>query len=233
MPATSAALDAGARATQDAASADSRSTKPAVSTEPDAVADAGTSTREPSESTASGGTSATSSAAGQGGTGATAGSGAGAPSAGQGGASTPAPMPGELGAACSAASECDSGHCTDGVCCGARCQRECEKCNAAGKCELLDGEQDRGTCDDSRHTCTRGVCLLSNGSECTSSNDCASGVCAGLYEPDPASRGHCCSKDVVCTTTCYGCSADGESCAPTSGGACGQDGVCVNGQCSY
>ncbi len=72
-----------------------------------------------------------------------------------------------LGAACSAAEECASGYCADGVCCGEACDGACVSCALAGRagsCELVDaGTPDAscpgGSCDDFG-VCASGAQLL-------------------------------------------------------------------------
>lgn len=58
------------------------------------------------------------------------------------------------GESCTLDEECESGFCTDGVCCETRCEGECGVCSAAG------GSEDNGRCtiSESGTACTRGVC---------------------------------------------------------------------------
>jgi hypothetical protein len=196
-------------------------------------ADAGVSSAKSTSSAAgtnaaSGGMSSMSTAARGGSAAVAGGRTADAPTAG----AVASPKPGELGATCRTASECTSGHCADGVCCTARCGNECERCNAVGKCELIDGERDSNTCSESRDMCSRGVCLRSNGSTCETVFDCASGHCAGRFQVAPTVEtplGVCCAMNAGCQT-CQ-CSMDGVSCVPLSGPVCDEGRVCVGGAC--
>ncbi|MEZ4444099.1 MAG: SBBP repeat-containing protein [Polyangiaceae bacterium] len=60
-----------------------------------------------------------------------------------------------LGAECSVPSQCESGWCTDGVCCEVLCDGGCEACDATGKCSPHGAGQDPemvcalATCDGS------------------------------------------------------------------------------------
>jgi MYXO-CTERM domain-containing protein len=58
----------------------------------------------------------------------------------------------ENGAACTDAVECSSGFCADGFCCEAKCDGQCEACDASGsegKCQAVNGppENGRPACD--------------------------------------------------------------------------------------
>jgi len=61
------------------------------------------------------------------------------------------------GQACSANTECSSGHCSDGICCDTSCQGLCQSCNVSGICQLVDyGEDPRNVCPGT--TCSTGFC---------------------------------------------------------------------------
>lgn len=103
----------------------------------------------------------------------------------------PPPTRQPLGAACFAATDCDSGFCVDGLCCGGACDATCYACNQAGllgTCAALDGVEDLSastTCSGNR-VCAAEVpgsssCKLREGEACLSSDECAGGACRSYY----------------------------------------------------
>lgn len=80
-----------------------------------------------------------------------------------------------LGSGCSSGSDCQSGHCVDGVCCESGCDGVCESCNAG----------DAGTCaPDARRTDPRDECgsyycsgARSCSTTCDTGADCKVGLC--------------------------------------------------------
>jgi hypothetical protein len=63
----------------------------------------------------------------------------------------PPPSAGSSGAACERGEECESGYCSDGVCCNVACGGSCVSCNQAGRAgecvPVPSGQKDlRGTC---------------------------------------------------------------------------------------
>jgi hypothetical protein len=101
------------------------------------------------------------------------------------------------GAACTTDAQCGSGFCTDGVCCDARCDAQCEACNEPGKagtCSPVVGAPRgaRPACEAGGDTCksascdgskARGSCVGRPGSETV----CAAGSCSGT-EATPEGR---------------------------------------------
>jgi hypothetical protein len=149
------------------------------------------------------------------------------------------------GAGCVADSECMSNFCTDGVCCGARCNTQCMSCNQAGQlgnCRAVPANQPdpRGMCMDTGvASCgTNGRCSGSSacahypaGTQCQAAQ-CLAHAVIGVRKCDAA--GTCAPvPNVECapfrcnpaTTTCFtSCTADAQ-CARASGNSC-KNGVC-------
>ncbi|MBU1240521.1 hypothetical protein KJ865_12495, partial [Myxococcota bacterium] len=61
---------------------------------------------------------------------------------------------GNPGEGCQDAPECESGFCTDGVCCLEACDSPCERCSATGECEPVAAGHD----NDCWSFCVDGVC---------------------------------------------------------------------------
>lgn len=90
------------------------------------------------------------------------------------------------GLACSTVTECASGFCIDGVCCGTACLDTCEACNitgVVGTCVNVPlGQEDlvATTMCTGVNSCNgAGKCLLDNGQSCNNGNQCASDNCTG------------------------------------------------------
>jgi len=139
--------------------------------------------------------------------------------------------PKPLAAPCAANEECESGHCTDGVCCNAACDGACRTC------KLVDHE---GACSPTPEGQTHPKCNQDDPSTCGSA-----GVCDGLgacapYPADTVCGAATCSGNTVETAqTCDGngtCSPpEAQDCTPyrCSDGACTSvcktDGDCADG----
>ncbi|MFO0680076.1 MAG: hypothetical protein U0169_26375 [Polyangiaceae bacterium] len=72
-------------------------------------------------------------------------------------------VPAALGSSCAANAECPSGFCVDGVCCNARCERQCEACDlpsAPGQCSAVTGAPrgSRPKCESGTETCAARTC---------------------------------------------------------------------------
>jgi len=137
------------------------------------------------------------------------------------------------GAACGDDIQCHSGFCTDGVCCNARCDGQCEACGEAatlGTCSAVSGTPRgmRTACDAAGTTCG-GVCGGTNRTACAFPDDTttcddgsacsANDVCNGLGLC--AGTGLTCDDGLDCTSN--SCSV-GSGCANTL-----QAGFCVIG----
>lgn len=106
---------------------------------------------------------------------------------------------------CSLASECASGHCMDGRCCGSACAETCKSCAVSGSLgacsELPVGSPDTNastTCTGANACDGKGACKKDNGQACTAAAECAVGLCVD---------GWCCKS--ACTGTCMSCAVGG------------------------
>lgn len=118
------------------------------------------------------------------------------------------------GQTCSAASQCASGHCVDGVCCNSACTGGCDVCNV-----------------------TAGVCTVVAQGASGANPSCGAFVCNGSSPSCPTS----CGNDADCAAGYY-CAADGicreqkgqgTMCNANSGADCKSAGcrVCESGNC--
>jgi hypothetical protein len=147
---------------------------------------------------------------------------------------------GSNGAACSAANQCTSGFCADGVCCSTACTSFCQACTA-----LKKGSGSDGTCANITNLdpdnecpateCTTGLCLnggcsnLTNGTFCGDSASCSSGL---QTNQDTCSAGVCNDKGTVacgnyaCSgTLCLSACSNDSQCA--AGAYCNANSACV------
>jgi hypothetical protein len=95
------------------------------------------------------------------------------------------PLPGQLGYPCTLATQCNSFHCEEGVCCDDFCTDDCKSCLAAntgdvdGVCQPWPAYSDPpGACPSAAEACD-GVdsCKLILGESCFSDTQCISGHC--------------------------------------------------------
>lgn len=154
-----------------------------------------------------------------------------------------------LGAACTADSQCGSGHCVDGVCCDQACEGTCTACTAAKKGSGVDG-----TCEpvalghDPDDECPRyAMHLCSHPGGCDGAGACRLGAAGSLcYDsawywcdgggnwllPICDGQGSCDSGHVAYSCGHYNCSGVLNcftSC--TSNAMCATGYTCVNGEC--
>lgn len=243
--ANAASNDSSVRDAPVSADRDGGSVKTSDSSEPPALTNNGMPRSDASaadggmsrpDASAGDGANKSSAAAGQAGGAGVSGSEANLATAGASGAASAGGAPAmddtKLGKACRFASECPTGNCSDGVCCKTPCQSTCSRCNTQGECETLDDERDPDTCSASHNICLRGACLFTNGSECATDYECASGICDGrsaVRAPAGTPLGRCCTRRCP---TCSRCNVDGAACSPASGAACSDNGVCdASGDC--
>jgi hypothetical protein len=106
------------------------------------------------------------------------------------------------GSACTLGSQCQSGSCTDGVCCSAACGGLCQACTlaktgvATGTCaSIVNATDPDNECLGATSCNGAGACTkLANGTACTLPAECNSTFCAD---------GVCCGN--ACTFTCMAC----------------------------
>lgn len=145
-----------------------------------------------------------------------------------------------IGAGCTAAAECTSGFCVDGVCCEVACDGQCEACNEPGKagtCEAVTGapRAPRTTCAGAGDACA-GQCDGTHRKACgypTTALSCGSSCGDGMLTTSHCDGAGACAADapVACPDN-LGC-ADVTSCATQckTTADCTADHVCVAGQC--
>jgi hypothetical protein len=151
---------------------------------------------------------------------------------------------GPLGATCAAGTDCASGHCTDGVCCGSA--------DCGGPCRSCDQPASRGTCHDlpAGEAAPGDGCSMEPASSCgrngkcdgrgrcqtyPAGTECAAPTCRRAREIDVST----CDDDGSCVPgashACpgrFGCRGDAcaASCALAS--ECNEESYCVKGDCS-
>ena len=106
------------------------------------------------------------------------------------------------GTMCMSGATCQSGNCTDMVCCASPCQGFCRACNlpgSVGTCMNIPAGQDPSNECAGADTCDgQGGCGTPNGLACANGGDCISGNCVD---------GVCCST--TCQGTCRACNLAG------------------------
>jgi hypothetical protein len=144
------------------------------------------------------------------------------------------------GAACTVGGECVSDQCVDGVCCAEACDGVCEVCAAPdGACVALAPDSAEAVCGENGRTCfERGKCALPLGRECTSADQCGSGLCvAGIFAGVTVCCDAECGSGQACSSEghCIDPAADlGNTCQSGEDCTLGQcvDGVCCEGACA-
>ena len=161
-----------------------------------------------------------------------------------------------LGQSCSAATQCASGNCVDGVCCATAGCGTCQACMVAGlegKCAPVPRFVDDETCNEMSTCDGLGECRRKNGSMCAAGKDCVSlncvdGVCCNAacdgicFSCDQAqSLGTCLplgnAEDSSASTPCGGkniCAvqAGGQpACKLKNGQTCATNAECASGTC--
>lgn len=144
---------------------------------------------------------------------------------------------GELGAFCDANTECQSGICSDGVCCSSTCA-PCETCDSPDSWGTCSRAPDGTLCSDSNacngeETCLAGSCQSGTDLICDDDKLCTEDLCdptAGCQNPTkeigtPCGQCHTCSASGSCDTT-----ADNTSCSDEN--ICNGEEICQAGLCS-
>lgn len=150
---------------------------------------------------------------------------------------------GSPGTSCGGDAECAGGFCTDGVCCGSRCDGDCESCSAGGACLPAPSttvcRASAGLCDPVAEFCngTSGTCpsdaRAAAGAVCRpASGDCdLAEICDGASAACPAdarvaadtecrAASGLCDRPEVCDGSSAACPAPGASGALPSGATC-------------
>lgn len=157
---------------------------------------------------------------------------------------------GAPGTSCGGDAECAGGFCTDGVCCGSRCDGNCESCSAAGACvpapsttvcrasaglcdpvaERCDGTS--GTCPADARAAAGTTCRAVAGT-CDVAETCDGSSAACPADTRVAADTECraasglCDRPEVCDGSSPACPAPGASGALASGTTCREPtGVC-------
>jgi hypothetical protein len=122
----------------------------------------------------------------------------------------------------SAANQCATGNCVDGVCCNFSSCTSCSACGANGNCNLFVPKEEEdltapNTCSGNLRCDGKGACKGGFGYSCQVNSECASGWCRDEGVPQPF---------------CSGCGM-GDCCPPSTGlPACNDPSLtCSNGQC--
>jgi hypothetical protein len=84
-----------------------------------------------------------------------------------------------IGVPCTADNQCESGFCTDGVCCNARCHEDCKSCNEAGGTAGACENRGAGLMPQSGHD---GTCAMQPASTCGKSGKCDGAGGCQLYD---------------------------------------------------
>ncbi len=145
------------------------------------------------------------------------------------------------GQPCSAASECASNFCADGVCCTTACTGSCRSCSLStslGTCAPVPagaGDPHRVCVDDQASSCgTDGTCDGAGGChKYPPGTECGAEKCAaGIYTPVSTcdATGNCRAPDAI---TCGPYVCNGARCftACATDTACSTGNVCVQGSC--
>ncbi|MEB2311422.1 MAG: hypothetical protein OZ928_06205 [Polyangiaceae bacterium] len=128
------------------------------------------------------------------------------------------------GGACDGVSQCDTGYCTDGVCCEAFSCGTCQACDTAanpGVCAPVRSADDLDTCTGANTCSALGECKKKNAQACTSATECASGFCAD---------GYCCNS--ACDGGCDECASSPGTCTPRAPGHAGSAPACGGFACT-
>ncbi len=156
-----------------------------------------------------------------------------------------------IGAACASAATCDSGNCTDMVCCASPCQGMCRACNlpgSVGTCmDIPSGQDPANECGNGQACDGNGGCGKPDGLACAAGGECLSGNCVDTVCCATTCTGACKSCNLganagTCTNIpagtdpaneCAGalnCSGAG-ACLKANGTACGAGAECDSGNC--
>lgn len=125
------------------------------------------------------------------------------------------------GITCTQGRECQSGFCTDGVCCDQACQGQCDACNqlgTIGQCQLMplasfgNPPCSPYSCNGQTPNCGLACTTVGPGAPCSSTEWCDGVACARKGVP-----GNLCTQDYQCLS---GACVDGVCCDNACSGAC-------------
>lgn len=153
--------------------------------------------------------------------------------------------PGANGTACTAAADCSSAHCVDGVCCDTACAGQCEACSVAGSlgtCTPVLGAPHgaRPACyDGGGSLCAAKACDGTSRTACAGFKNGASVVCAssGCADGVASLESHCdgaggCPAPAKVSCAPYACDAAGCKTACSSIADCQSGYGCYAGKCA-
>jgi MYXO-CTERM domain-containing protein len=152
------------------------------------------------------------------------------------GVCTPIQKPGQK---CTRDAQCASGFCTDGVCCEARCDGQCEACGSNGKCDAVTGDPKgaRTACAGDADDACAGSCDGANRSSCAYPGAAVICRAAGCAAGVATVAAHCsgegaCSaaQQVTCKNGCEGAICAGDACVIN--GDCKEGERCIAGTCA-
>lgn len=127
-----------------------------------------------------------------------------------------------LGENCTSDQQCDSGTCSDGICCESACDEPCEACTLNGQCEATDGE----SCGNGRQ-CFERECAVPLGGICSATLPCSGdNACTRAIDNDESNR--------CCTESCTGatdCNDSGECVECSQDSDCSGAASCASGVC--
>ncbi len=143
------------------------------------------------------------------------------------------------GGMCSAGTECQSGHCVDGVCCNTACGGQCEACDVAGSlgtCSPVSGAphgqrtacMGEGTCAAVCDGTAREACAFPG-----STRECRAAACADGVATAPAACDGmgACPAQVTTPCTPYTCADTACRTSCTQDSDCAMGFTCLNGVC--
>ncbi len=117
-------------------------------------------------------------------------------------------LPGNSCVAALNGSDCDTGICTNNICCSTPCNGLCDTCDPGGICRL-DPVFSFGGCVGGLQCNAQGNCTKPKGTQCGTDVDCASGICNDV----PGQVGMRVCADQRCNGLCEATDATG-SCKP-------------------
>ncbi len=155
------------------------------------------------------------------------------------------------GTMCASAATCDSGNCTDMVCCASPCQGMCRACNlggSVGTCmNIPSGQDPNNECAGALACDGNGGCKAPAGTTCAGNAECLSGSCVDSVCCNNACSGACKACNIAgsvgtCTNVAAGqdpanecagaLSCDGNgACLKALGAVCGGNAECDSANC--